>query len=182
MLRAQSKEVQQMRGSALLAVAILAASCGNAVENVAQNAAEQAIERGLEAEGGGTVDVNIDDDQGTISIESDDGDSTISFGGGELPESLTVPVPDGYQVLSSSETSGDQPFVNASLEYPASAADDVVAFFDDYFESDDASVRQEASGDGMRIWTWASGDYSVSVSVTLADGEDSTLVGITQTG
>ncbi len=171
-----------MRASVLLMVVALVAACGNVAGNVAENAAERAIERGLEAEGGGNVDVDMDDDGGTINIQTDDGNTNINFGGGELPEELTIPVPDGYTVLSSTATSGDQPFVAVSLAYPASELEDVVAFFDDYFGSGDGVTRQESNSDGSQNWTWASADYTAAVSVSFFEGDETVDVGITQTG
>jgi hypothetical protein len=167
-----------MRAPVVLMVVVLVAACGNVAENVA----EQAIERGLEAEGGGDVDVNVDEDGGTINIQTDDGNTNINMGGGELPEELTIPVPDGYSVLSSTSTSGDQPFVAVSLEYPASDVEDLVAFYDDYFGSGEGVTKQESNTGGDQTWTWVSADYTTSVSVSLFDGDDVAAVGITQAG
>ena len=82
---------------ALLAVTLLA-GCGRVVEEVAEQAAEQAIERGIESDSGGDVD--------------------IEFSGGDLPDELTVDLPGGYEVLSSSTMTDDTvTFASAILDF-----------------------------------------------------------------
>ena len=166
----------------LIALALAASACGNIAENIA----EEAIERGLEAEGGGNVDIDLDSDgEGTIEIESEEGDSIISMGGGEVPDSLDMPIPDGYEVVGSSTFSGtDQTNTTVTLQYSPSDLDDLVEVYTDYFAGfDDVFTSQSDSG-GSQLWSWATGDndQTQSVAITVYDGDDFVTVSLTQTG
>ena len=66
-------------------------------------------------------------------IEGEDGD-VMTFGTGDLPEGLLVPVADGGSVLQTF-TSGDD--VSAVLEYPSSMYDELVSLYDAALGSDD---------------------------------------------
>ncbi len=145
---------------ALLAVTLLA-GCGRVVEEVADQAAEQAIERGIESDSGGDVD--------------------IEFAGGDIPDELTMGLPDGYEVLSSSTMTDDTvTFVSAILEYPADDLEEVVAFFEDEFASMEDSQKVESSSDGNNSWSWYASDASVTAGVYYVDGDPTLTVNITQ--
>lgn len=146
----------------LLAVTVLA-GCGRVVEEVAEQAAEQAIERGIESESGGDVD--------------------IEFAGGDLPEELTMDLPGGYEVLSSSTMTDDtETFVSAILEYPAGDLDAVIAFFEDEFASMEDSQKVESSSDGNNSWSWFASDASVTAGVYYVDGDPTLTVNVSQQG
>ncbi len=166
-----------------IALALVASACGNIAENIA----EEAIERGLESEGGGNVEIDLDSDgEGTIEIQSDDGDSTISMGGGELPDGLEIPIPDGYEVVGSSTlSSGGQTYVSTTLQYPVSDAEDLVAFYADYFDVFDEVFANQSSGGNSQLWSWAvsenDGADTQSVTITTGEGNDFATVSLTRT-
>jgi hypothetical protein len=167
----------------LAALALVASACGNIAENIA----EEAIERGLEAEGGGNVDIDLDSDgEGTIEIQSDDGDSTISMGGGELPDDLQIPIPDGYEVVGSSTlSSGGQTYIGTTLQYPVSKVEDLVEFYTDYFAGFDEVFTNQSSGGSSQLWSWAvsedDGNESQTVSITTGEGNDFATVSLNRT-
>lgn len=87
-----------------LAVALLAAGCGDDNTNkAAEKIAEKAIEKSA-ANGGnsGDVDVDINKDSGKVKVKSKDGEATFESGG-DLPEWLSddVPIPAGAKVMAS---------------------------------------------------------------------------------
>jgi hypothetical protein len=164
----------------LAAAGLLAGGCGQVAERVA----EQAIENQLESEGGGDVDINIDSEgSGEVVIESDDGSTNINVGGGEIPDELTIPLYDGYDVLASTvaETNGET-YVTVSLEYPESDLDGLVEFYEDYFADLEDTFTNQSSSDGVRSWTWSAADFTTGVTVSAFDGQENISVGVTQTG
>ncbi len=169
------------KSSLLVVLALIIGACGNIAENIA----EEAIERGLEAEGGGNVDIDLDSDgEGSISIEGGaQGDAQMSFGGGELPEGLDIPVVDGYAVAGSSVMSGDDgDFINVILQYPPSEYDALVAYYDDYFDGLEGSTKTESSSEGFRNVSWSSNSGEQGVGLTSAETDDFITVAVTQFG
>lgn len=160
----------------LVALALVLSACGNVAENIA----EQAIERGLEAEGGGNVDIDIDNDgEGSVQIQSDDGDVSINIGGGELPDGLPMPVPNGYEVVgSSSFTTAGQTRTTVTLEYSTGALDALVETYEDYFSGFDDVFETRSNDDASQLWSWATGDGIQSVAITAYDGDDYVTVAL----
>lgn len=159
-----------------VALALVLTACGNVAENIA----EEAIERSLEAEGGGNVDIDIDNDgEGTIEIQSDEGDSTISFGGGELPDGLPMPVPDGYEVIgSSSFTSAGQTRTTVTLEYSPSALDGLVETYEGYFSGFEDVFESRTTDDVSQLWSWTTSDGLQSAAISAYDGDDYVTVAL----
>lgn len=172
------------RALVLMVLVALVAACGNTTETVVENIAEQAAERSLESETGGDVDIDIDENsgQGSITIESEEGDTSIQFGGGEIPDELSIPVMDGGEVLTSSVMSGDDAFVFATVQYPESMLDDLVAFYRDFFDGLDDVVTQEMSGDGVEIWSWLADDPSVTVNISHSGDEGLVTISLSEEG
>jgi hypothetical protein len=164
-----------MRRILVLTVAVLLiAACGNAAEEVA--------ERAIEAGGGGDVDIEFDEDgeTGEIVIESDDGTQTVNVGGDELPDGLTVQVPDGYEVLASSSFESDEEsLISATLHYPESELESLIQHFDDLFDGVEEVTKVETSLETGRQILWI-GAESLSLSLVKRDSESVVEVSITE--
>ena len=164
-----------MRRILVLVVAVLlVAACGNAAEEVA--------ERAIEAGGGGDVDIEFDEDgeTGEFVIESDEGTQTISVGADELPDGLTVQVPDGYEILASSSFASDEEsLISVSLHYPESELESLIQHFDDLFDGVDEVSKVETSLETGRQILWI-GAESLSLSLVKRDAESIVEVSITE--
>lgn len=189
----------------LIALVLAIAGCGG------QSAEEQVLEQILESGDSGISDIDIDSDSGevNISIEGEDGgDISISgsgddddfsmviegedgevmtFGSGEIPEGLLVPVPDGGNVTATF-TSGED--ISVTLEYPGAMFDELVQTYDGVLGGDDVQRNEStfSSDDGtMRSVNWYANDASILVSVadcysTTSGDLESVCVTINQTG
>jgi hypothetical protein len=171
---------------AMAAFALLVAACSSASDVVAENLAEELIEAGADGnvdvdvsgegedmtinvdteDGNVSIDVSGEGDDATIEMESEDGTITIGAGS-EMPESLTVPVPDGGEVTTSVEM---EEGVMVVVTYANGRYDEIVAFYDDWTagsgeEFDKQSMSFETDGQDMRSTTWigTSSDSFVSV-------------------
>jgi hypothetical protein len=151
-------------------IVLVATACGGG-ESVSENLAERLIEDQLEDEGGGDVDINFDDDGDgsfSIDVEGEDGGS-FSFGGGDIPDELTIPIPTGGNVLTTMVTDGD---VLVTLTYPTSEFDSVVAFYQDWTDGESEEFQKSTStfnsADDVTIRTAAffSSDSSTTINVT----------------
>lgn len=178
---------------ALIAVLTLfAAGCGDSAE---ERLVEEMIERSggdvsdidinsggddfdmtIEGEDGETISVSGsgDDDDFTMVIEGEDGE-VMTFGSGEIPEGLTVPIPDGGSVTSSLQAQGQ---MSVSLEYDQSRFDELVASYDSVMKGDDVDRFESTSSAGddtIRTVSWSanSGNTFVSVSdcYSMSSGE-----------
>lgn len=160
--------------AALIGLALAIAACGN----VAEELAEQAIE----SQDGGDVDIDFDqgDDGATIEFSDgdDEGSGTMVIGGGELPDDFPVPVPDGFEVSSTSSfSSADGTQYSAVLVWDRDDFDSLVAFYEDYFAGmPDITTSAFTSGDATSQ-TWGNADGTVSVSLTRDDRD---VIGIIQ--
>jgi hypothetical protein len=107
------------------------------------------------------------------------GDSTISFGGGELPDGLPMPIPDGYQVIGSSTfAAADQNRTTVTLEYPPSALDGLIETYEDYFGGFEDVFESRTSDDASQLWSWTTSDGLQSVAVSAYDGDDYVTVAL----
>jgi len=158
------------------AIVFVVAACGGG-ESVGEKVAEKILEESLENEGVGNVDIDIDEDgDGSVSIdvEGEDGGS-ISFGGGDIPDELTVPVPSGGDVMTSFVSGGD---VIVTLTYPSSEFDSLVDFYEDWTngESDEfqtsKSTFESAEGVTIRTTIFLSSDSDTAINLTDCPIED----------
>jgi hypothetical protein len=158
----------------LIVVGLFLVACGNAAETVAEKA--------IEAGGGGSVDVDLDDEGGgEFVIESEDGSQTVNVGGGELPSELTIPMPDGFEVIASSVIEqGDEKFVTAVVVYPGGDIDEIAAHFDDYYEGIDGTNRMQTNLETGTQYIWLT-EEGVGVTAVARDGEDTVEVSVTET-
>ena len=171
------------------ALVLVVSACGG------QSAEEQLLEEILENSGEGIEDIDIstDGEGGDFSINiegqnegqdfsisgggtEDDFEITISgedgeqmtFGGGEIPDELTIPVPDGGEVTMALTSGTD---ANVAMQYPSSEYDRLVAFYDSTFDvSSDAVDRQEStvsdeSGTFRSVYWNDADNYNWTVSV-----------------
>ena len=140
-----------------IAAALVLTACQSASEKLTEQILEEAV-------GGGDVDINTD--TGEIKIVTDEG--SISIGGGDLPDDLAVPLPDGYSVTSVfSSPDGSA----VSVSYAPDRWDELVSFFDDWAggQSGDWSSNSATfdSGDGQA--QRSSGWYGETTSITVSD-------------
>ena len=171
---------------AIAAFALLVAACSSASDVVADNVTEQLIEAGLDGDvdvdvsgdgedmtiniesedGDVSIDVTGDGDDATVEMESDDG--TITFGAGsEIPEGLTIPVPDGGDVTTSIEMEEGAMVV---VTYPKGDYDAIVAFYDDWTagsgeDFDRQTLSIDTGGPDQRSTTWIGTGSETFVSV-----------------
>lgn len=172
--------------TAIAAFALLVAACSSASDVVADNVTEQLIEAGVEGDvdvdisgdgedmsiniesedGDVSIDVSGDGDDATIEMESEDGSMTFGAGS-EMPESLTIPVPDGGDVTTSIEMEEGAMVV---VTYPNGDFDAIVAFYDDWTagsgeEFDRHTMSLDTGGADQRSTTWAGSGSDTFVSV-----------------
>ena len=167
------------RGSVLVVIALLAAACGNVAENVVERVAENA----MESEGGGDVDVDLDDDGGSVRIQTDEGEISIDAGsGGEVPDGFEMPVPDGGEVVGTmSFSAADGSRTSVTLEYPPSALDDLVETYEEYFDSFEGSFSSQSSDSGSQFWSWGTADGAVTAAISAYDGDDYVTLALVET-
>lgn len=156
----------------LVVLALVATACGAAADKISEKAAEQAAEKLIEASGNGDVSVDLSgsgDDAG-VKIETEDG--SMSFGAGtELPEELTIPVPDGGTVQTAVVTEDG---LLVSLYYDNGRYDEIVGFYDDWTAKDgdtwEKSTFDMTGDDGatIRNTMWMDGGESGS-AITAGD-------------
>ncbi|NOY56248.1 MAG: hypothetical protein GXP34_09715 [Actinobacteria bacterium] len=161
-----------MGAAAVLVFAVAVTGCGAAAEKVSEKVAEKVIEQA----GGDSVDIQQSGsgDNTVIKVESEDG--TMIIGGGELPENLTIPVPDGGEV-NGSVSAPDT--VTVSISYPNGDYEAIVKFYDDWTGSRDYARNSFSTEDAdlkVRSTMWFSNDGNTSINVTdgctMASGDE----------
>jgi len=169
---------------AMLAIlALVATACGAAADKISEKAAEKVTEKALEQASGGDANVDISgsgDDQ-TIKVETEDG--SVAFGAGaELPDEITIPIPDGGTVQSAMTSDGS---ALASLEYDRDRYDDLISFYEDWVAGNGGDVWQkqtqsiETDGDTLRQTYWFNSESNDAIAVmdcqSFGDSEGSGL-------
>lgn len=153
-------------------------ACGSASEEMADGA--------IEAGSPGPADVELDledEAQGEVVIETDDLTQRVDLGATEVPESLEVPLPDGYEIIASSDIeSGDERIISVVVQYPGGDIESIIAHFDDHFAGDPDAAKNETSIENARQVLWFADDPRVNVVVIERDGEDLVEVSIAQQG
>ncbi len=160
------------------AVAVVAAGVASlglaACGNVAERVAEEATERAIEADTGGDVDVNLDED-GSFSMKSEDG-SMVMSADGELADGFPseVPLVDGTVQASWSTTSPEGESWWVTLE----VGDAEAAYADARSGLEGAGFTitntYEGTSDGMFGGNLAA-EGAWLVNVMVAEGEPSTV-------
>ena len=162
---------------ALLALGLVLAGCGNAAEEIA----ERAVEAG--SGGDANVDLDFDDDGGgQIVIEGEDGTQTVDLSPDELPDGLTIPFPNGYEVFSTTVLEqGEETAITATVTYQGGDIDEFIAHYDDYFSDADGISKTDNSLEGARQVFWIAPDALQTVTVIERDGEDYVEVTVFET-
>jgi hypothetical protein len=168
------------------AFALLISACSSASDTAAENLTEKLLESGVD--GNVNVDVSGDGEDMTINIESEDGDvsmnvsgdgddatiemesedGSVSIGAGsEMPEGLTIPVPDGGDITTSVEM---EQGVMVAVTYPKGDYDAIVAFYDDWTagsgdDFDRQSMSLDTGGPDQRSTIWVGSTSETFVSV-----------------
>lgn len=146
-----------MKRIALVAVtaALVVSACQSATEILTEQVLEQVD---------GVDNIEIDADSGQIKVETDEGSVTI--GGGDLPESFAVALPDDYDVLSVFD-GGDGSAV--SVTYPDGDYEEIVAYFDAWTSGQpgdwSASTMSIEQGDAgmMRSASFSNDEISIAI-------------------
>ncbi len=150
----------------MVGLTILVAACSSVAENI--------TERAIEAEGGGEVDIDFNDDEATIEFSdgADEGSGTMTIGGSELPDGFPMPVPDGYEVSSTSSfTENAVTRFSVVVIWDRDDFDRVRDFYEDYFSDLPDVSRSEFSSEGTTTLSWSTSDFLTSVNVTRNDRE-----------
>lgn len=159
---------------AAVVLGLVTAACGQAAETIAEQA--------IESQGGGDVDLDIDQDGETVGfdVENEDGSASVQFGEQDLPDDFPVPVPDGGEVLMTSTSDmGGQQGSQASLQYPADDYEDLVEFYAGVFDSHDDTQTFSMTGDAAST-TYVS--ESAGWSVTIVSSSAGTQLTVTAQG
>jgi len=132
------KTTKTMVMALLVILALVASACGAAADKIAEKVAEEAIE---EASGGqANVDISGSDDAPIVKVETEEG--SIAFGAGvDMPEEITIPVPDGGTVESA--MSFDDGSAQASIAYDRDRYDELVAYYQDWVAGNGGDVWQK---------------------------------------
>ena len=141
------------------ALALIVAACGGAAEVVNEQLLES-IE--------GVENVEINQDDGTFEFTIEEDGETITIGGGEVPEGLTVPVPNGGQVVGAASSDTD---ISVSLMFPGDQYEDLVAQYQSWADGSGQEVAKsestyESDGTEIRNVSWSTDDGSVFVTVS----------------
>jgi len=153
----------------LVILALVAVGCAKTAENVLENA----IEKQLEDEGGGDVNVDLNEDGGSVSIETDEG--SVEFGNTEIPADFLLPIPNYEEVGGVITTTGEFASTQVILSFDPDDFDEVAALYEDFFNDQGWEVsRTESSGEGVRFVsiTGSSDELAASVFITYSDGDD----------
>ena len=153
---------------------VLAASLVTACGATAERAIEGAAERAAESGGGGDVEIDLSEDGASMRAEGEDFEVEMGSGA-DLPDGLTIPVPEGGDV----NTSGSQgSYVFVAIQYPSQRFDEIVGFYEDWTSKDGESWQRAestfSSDEGTnRHVQWLSGASSIAVDdcITLDDDE-----------
>lgn len=117
------RRITVLASTSVLVLAL--AGCGAIAEQVT----EKAIEEGIEAEGGGDVDLDFDGENGSLSVESSEGSFSVGTDQ-DVPDDFPADVPlpeDATVVMSMNFDDGTDAGFNLTLE----SAGDVAAIADD---------------------------------------------------
>jgi hypothetical protein len=152
----------------------------SAVENAVEEAAGVEVEEGedgsfsIEADDI-SIQLDTDEDGGTLSIDGPDGsvevdaseDGTVNvtsedFEGeedqeltitadAEVPDGFPLPFPDGGVVESGSTwDTGDRRLMTVSMRYEQAKLDELISFYDDYFEGQETLTNWDTESSGQR--------------------------------
>ncbi len=155
----------------IFVLALTLAACSG--EQISEQIAEEAIG------GNANVEIEGEGDDVTINIESDEG--SISIGsGGDVPNEITVPLPDGAVVVSSVVVGNG---ASVGVEYPTDRYDEIAAFYDSWTSGSGGTWLTSESafphGDGqtVRNMTWQAEESVMTVILRDCYSLDGTFEG-----
>ena len=175
-------------------LALMASACGAAADKISEKAVESAAEKAIEEASGGqaNVDISGSEDAPTIKVETEEG--SVAFGAGvDMPEEITIPVPDGGTVQSA--MSFDDGSAQASVAYDRDRYDELVSFYEDWVVGNGGDSWQkqtqsmETDDDTIRQTYWFDDESGAAIGVmdcaafgSAGDGLDAACVSISQGG
>ncbi|MBY5163527.1 hypothetical protein [Salsipaludibacter albus] len=162
-----------------LLLGLALAGCGSLAESVTERAVEEAAEA---ANGGGDVDLDINDEDGSISISSSEGSFSVG-GSQELPDGFPaeLPLPADHEVVSSmSFDDGGDASYNISMSV-AGDADTVAAELQASLEDTGYTLTgtSEMQMDGLDTRTMQFEGDGLEGFITVADTPDGTVANYT---
>lgn len=104
----------------------------------------------------GTIQVDASQD-GTVNVTTegfeDEEDQELTFTtDADVPDGFPLPFPDRGTVESGSTfDNGDTQLMAVSIRYEASKLEELISFYDDYFEGDETVTRHDTDSGGERI-------------------------------
>lgn len=171
------KRLSMIRASGALLMTGSLVLGGAACSKLSDKAADKFVEKGIEAAGGGDVDINSDD--GSFKMETEDG--SMSFGTGEIPENWPddVPFPDGFEADGSWSTSSDGSDSIMVTGATSKSAKDAIAFYKDKMSNWDIDGETSFTSDGVMLTVnFSNDDRTLNVTATESDGDDGTQMTI----
>lgn len=190
----------------LLVLPACGAIVETAVENVAEEAVGVEFEAGEDGsfsiEGDDvSIQLDTDEDGGTLSIEGSDGsvqvetseDGTVNvtsedFDGsddqeltlssdGTLPDGFPLPFPPGGAVESGSTwDTGDRRLMTVTLRYEPSRIDELVSFYNDYFDGRESLTTWYNESSGQRNVGFAVNPDGQATAATITTQDNGVLV------
>lgn len=177
-----------------------------AVENVAEEAVGIEVEEGEDGSfsiEGEDISIQLDTDEegGTLSIEGPDGsvqvdaseDGTVNVtsedfegeedqeftltSGADVPDGFPVPFPDGGVVETGSTwDTGETRNMTVSLRYEASRIDELVSFYDDFFDGKETLTKWDTESSGQRTVGYAMNPDGRATAASISTQDDGVLV------
>jgi len=144
----------------LAASALFLAACGSSSEI----AIEQLIESGE-----GISNVAMEDGEVTIEFDESEGGGSLVLGGGEVPASLPIPVPDGGQVVSSIEHADTFAVV---LQYSVGRYGEILSYYEDWVTGQATDSLTETGSANPRSDGWIGEIGDASFGIALLEGLD----------
>ncbi len=138
----------------------------SACSSIAETAVEQLAE-GQE----GVENVAIDDDgKITVEFEDEEGGGSFVIGGGDVPDGLPMPVPDGGNVMSSIEQGNTY---SVMVMYPADRYDEILTLYADWVSGQDTTTLNETKSENPKSdgWSGEIGDASFVIGLFEGPGE-----------
>jgi hypothetical protein len=127
----------------------------------------------------GTVQVDADSADGSVNVTSEgfegEEDQELNFtSDAEIPDGFPLPYPDGGTVESGSTfDTGDTKIMYVTMRYDGSRLDELISFYDGYFEDDDVMTKHDVeSGSERTVGYVTNPDGQITgVSMTTQQGE-----------
>ena len=184
------KTTKMMIMALFVVLALVASACGAAADKISEKVVEQAIEQA--SDGQANIDISGSEDNPTIKVETEDG--SVAFGAGvDMPDEITIPVPDGGTVQSA--MSFDDGTAQASLAYDRGRYDELVSFYEKWVADNGGDVWQKQTqtmatdDDTLRQTYWFNDESGDAIGVmdcaafgSTGDGLDAACVSISQGG